>query len=125
MTEGAATLDALVAIGGHHSVLKAKAKAPLLIRQNIEDWLRKAHERLAPKADDAATDPAGDGGPGWDDPVAELIAEIDAMDLDGLDLLAGSASWKVKVRDLFPPDLDRVNEAIALRKAALKGGTGT
>jgi hypothetical protein len=126
MAEGAATLDALVAIGGHQSVLKAKAKAPLLIRQNIEDWLRKAHERLAPAADDVATDPAGDdGGPGWDDPVAELIAEIETMDAEALSALTSNKAWAVKTRDLFPPDHDRINEAIELRKAALKGGTGT
>jgi hypothetical protein len=126
MAEGAATLDALVAIGGHHSVLKAKAKAPLLIRQNIEDWLRKAHERLAPAADDVATDPAGDdGGPGWDDPVAELIAEIETMDAEALSMLPSNKAWAVKARDMFPPDHDRINEAIELRKAALKGGTGT
>jgi hypothetical protein len=120
LLNGAASLDALVEIGGHRAVRRAKQQAPLLIRQQIDDLFREAHERLAPKPADAAPDDQT-----WDDPVAELIAEVDAMDLDGLDLLRDSASWKVKTRDLFPPDLDRVNEAIALRKAALKGGTGT
>ena len=31
----------------------------------------------------------------------ELIVEIDAMDLIGLDALPSSAPWRVKTRDLF------------------------
>ena len=124
LVKGAASLDVLVEIGGHRAVLRAKQQAPLLIRRQIEDLFREAHERLAPlPPDTTVSDDAGDQT--WDDPVAELIVEVEAMDADGLDVLPGSASWKVKTRDLFPPDLDRVNEAIATRRAVLKGGKAT
>jgi len=64
-------------------------------------------------------------GDGWDttpgdDPIAELIAEVEAADADVLDSLASNAAWKVKVRDLFPPDQERLETAIALRRAALR-----
>ena len=119
---GVATEAALHEIASHARVRQALEKAPALIRANINDWLREAHERLASTADEPPP-PTSDDWP--DDPVAELIAEVDAMDADGLDVLPGSASWKVKTRDLFPPDLDRVNEAIATRRAILKGGKAT
>jgi hypothetical protein len=122
MIEGAATLSALVEIGGHRNVLLAKKQAPLLIRQNIEDLFREAHERLAPKGDPKEPPPNdGNGEPSWPDPAAELIAEVEAMDAEALAGLGSNAAWKVKTRDLFPPDQDRLNEAIALRKANLKG----
>jgi hypothetical protein len=124
LVKGAASLDVLVEIGGHRAVLRAKQQAPLLIRRQIEDLFREAHERLAPLPP-KDTAPSGDGDQTWDDPVAELIAEVEAMDADGLDVLPVSASWKVKTRDLFPPDLDHVNEAIATRRAVLKGGNAT
>lgn len=118
LLKAAPTLDALVTIGGHRSVRKAKSDAPLLIRQTIDDLFREAHERLAPAGGDgAATDQT------WDDPIEALLAEVEAMDADGLALLKDSASWRVKTRDLFPPDADRIAEAIEARKAALKGGT--
>jgi hypothetical protein len=124
LLKAAPSLDALVTIGGHRSVGKAKKEAPLLIRKQIDDLFREAHERLAPVPPDTAV--SGDAADQtWDDPVAELIAEVEAMNADGLDVLPGSASWKVKTRDLFPPDLDRVNEAIATRRAVLKGGNAT
>jgi hypothetical protein len=125
LTKGAPTLDALIAIGVHRTVTKARVHAPMLIRRQIDDLFREAHERLAPlPPNDTPVD--GDvGDQTWDDPVAELIAEVEAMDADGLDVLPGSASWKVKTRDLFPLDLDRVNEAIATRRAVLKGGKAT
>jgi phage recombination protein Bet len=118
LLEGAASETAVVEIAGHQRVRQALDKAPPLIVQNINDWLRMAHQRFAEPPDDVppVTDETI-----WDDPIAELIAEVDAMDLDGLDLLPGSASWKVKTRNLFPPDEDRLNEAIALRRATLKG----
>jgi hypothetical protein len=115
MVMGAQSLDALVKIGGHRAVLWAKQQAPLLIRQQIEDLFRTAHERLAPLPLTDTDEQA------WDDPVAELIAEVEAMDLAALDTLTVSTAWKVKTRDLFPPDQDRLNEAIQLRRATLKG----
>jgi hypothetical protein len=55
-----------------------------------------------------------------DDPIAELIAEVEAMDADALDGLKSNAAWRAKTRDLFPPDEDRLGDAIAARKLALK-----
>ena len=49
------------------------------------------------------------------------MAEVEAMDLVALTELPRSATWRGKTRNLFPPDLDRLNEAIDMRKAALKG----
>jgi len=69
-------------------------------------------DRWLPKRDDA---PPQD----WDDPVKELIAEIETLDVIGLNDLQTSAEWRAKVRDLFPPDQDRLAEAIEQRKAAL------
>lgn len=117
---GVATEAAFHEIASHARVRNALEKAPALIRANINDWLREAHERVRPAVDDEPPPPTSDDWP--DDPVRELLAEIEAMDADGLDVLPGSASWKVKTRDLFPLDLDRVNEAIATRRAVLKGG---
>lgn len=123
LVKGAASLEALVEIGGHRAVHRAKQQAPLLIRQQIEDLFREAHERLAPVGGDAGQEGQIGDEQTWDDPVAELIAEVEATDATALDTLTVSTAWKVKLRDLFPPDMDRVNEAIELRKAALKGGT--
>jgi hypothetical protein len=55
--------------------------------------------------------------------MAELIAEVEAMDLVALNGLKTSAAWRKRVRDAteIPPDEDRLNDAIAARKAALQG----
>ena len=110
-----ATLNAAHAVARHARVLAVlkSTETPPEIRTQINDVLRKMHERLA--------EPPQDDGNQSDDPIAELIAEIDAMDLIGLDALPSSAPWRVKTRDLFPPDADRVAEAIALRSAVLRG----
>jgi hypothetical protein len=41
--------------------------------------------------------------------------------------LPANAAWRAKVRDAidFPPDEDRLNEAIAERRAILKGSKST
>jgi phage recombination protein Bet len=121
---GVATEAAFHEIASHARVRKALEKAPALIRQNINDWLREAHERVVEPKVPIGDDPPPPSDDDWpDDPIRELLAEIEAMNADELDTLTVSASWKVKTRDLFPPDMDRINEAIALRKAVLKGGT--
>jgi hypothetical protein len=121
------TLDALVTIGGHRTVRKAKSDAPLLIRQTIDDLFREAHERLAPVGGGGADDQGGDGGNGpgqtWDDPIEALLTEVEAMDAITLAALPTNAVWRGKTRELFPPDQDRINEAIEARKLKLKGGT--
>lgn len=113
-------------------VLKAK-QTPTLIKGQIEDAVTAALKRVVAQAQDAAEGSIEDPGPpgdepppnDWpDDPIRELIAEVNAMDLVALNGLATSAAWRKKVRDAseFPPDEDRVNEAIALRKAELSKG---
>ena len=74
------------------------------------------------KARDAArnrlgviTDSDWDATPG-EDPIAELIAEVEAMDAAALDGLASNAAWRAKTRDLFPPDPERLDDAIAARR---------
>lgn len=117
----AATSEAeVVEIAGHPRVVIALQKAPKLIRENITDMLREAHERTKPAIEDPP--PHDDDWP--DDPIRELLAEIEEMDADALDTLTVSAAWKVKTRDLFPPDRDRLDEAIAARRAILKGDKG-
>jgi phage recombination protein Bet len=119
----AETVTRVVELRGHrrvNSALDGKTKAPAMIREQIIDAFKEAHERLAPTGDPRDQD---DDGPGWDDPVAELIAAVEAMDAEALSTLPSNAAWKVKTRDLFPPDHDRINEAIELRKATLKGST--
>ena len=127
LLKAAPTLDALVTIGGHRRVREAKSKAPLLIRQQIDDLFREAHERLAPVGGGGADDQGGGGGNGpgqtWDDPIEALLAEVEAMDAITLAALPTNAVWRGKTRELFPPDQDRIAEAIELRKAALKGST--
>jgi hypothetical protein len=75
---------------------------------------RSARERIR-----GVTGEDWDTKPG-DDPIAELIAELEAMDADALDGLASNAAWRAKTRDLFPLDADRLEDAIAARKEALK-----
>jgi phage recombination protein Bet len=120
---GAASETEVVKIENHPRVRQALDKAPPLVRDNINDWLLEARARVAQPPDDGIP-PVSDETT-WDDPIAELISEVDAMSGDELDVLRTSASWKVKTRDLFPPDEDRLNEAIALRRATLKGSKAT
>jgi phage recombination protein Bet len=107
----------------------ADKKTPSLIRGQIEDAFTAAFKRV--EAADAAEGSIEDPGPpgdeppnDWPDRMAELIAEVEAMDLVALDGLKTSAAWRKRVRDAteIPPDEDRLNEAIAARRAALQGG---
>ena len=127
LLKAAPTLDALVTIGGHRRVREAKSKAPLLIRRTIDDLFREAHERLAPVGGDGADDRGGDdaNAPGqtWDDPIEGLLGEVEAMDAITLAALPTNAVWRGKTRELFPPDQDRIAEAIEARKLKLKGST--
>ncbi len=118
LLDGARDLSTVVAIGGHKTVRKSldDPQVPTLIRANIRDMLREAHERMAPDGEPQSGDV---------DPVRELIAEIETMDGDALDSLAVSAAWRVKTRGLIAPDYARLDEAITLRRAALRGGKAT
>jgi hypothetical protein len=101
-------------------------KTPSLIKGQIIDRFREAFERFAkvpdrPNGEDTA---AGDPPADWEDPIAELLAELDArLDLMALNQLIASAEWHARVRNeaSFPPDATRLNEAIAARRAALEG----
>lgn len=130
LLRAAATLADVEAIQQHRSVvatLDPKAKTPKLIRETIVDEFQRAHDRIVADAQERAEadvenldEPPAD----WPDPVGELIAEIETMDLVALNGLASSAQWRARVREAaaFPPDEDRVNEAIAARKATLQPG---
>jgi phage recombination protein Bet len=100
-------------IAQHRRVREQLTKAPTLIRAQISDALREAHERLAPTGED--TDWTG-----TEDPLSERLAEVAEMDLITIAGLPSNAQWRAKVRDMFPPDEDRLNEAIAARKAVLE-----
>src|SRR5215471_9188239 len=109
----AQTLAEVEAISGHRRVLDALNTAPETIRVEVQKELDEAHQRFAPPPDT-----------NWpDDPIRELIAEVQEMDLVQLNQLRTDAAWIVRVRDaaVIPPDEDRLNEAIAERKAELQG----
>ena len=124
----AATSESDVAeIAGHssvHKVLAVGSKVPSMIQANIRDALRKAHDRFNRPPGDAAP-PAADAKqqPTWDgDPIADLLVEIESMDLITIGGLPTNAQWRAKLREAasFPPDEDRVTEAIEARKLALQ-----
>jgi hypothetical protein len=114
LCKDAATIEQLTAIAGHHAVRAAIANAPTMIRNNIQDWLRDAHERLAPVAAPPETETTWE-----DDPIGGLLSDVEAMTIEDIDRLRENAAWQARVRDLFPPDEDRLNEAIAARRAML------
>jgi phage recombination protein Bet len=118
---GAASEDEVVEIGGHPRVRASIETAPTLIVDQINTMLREAHARVrpAPPASGEWEPPPRDEWP--DDPIAEHLAEVEAADLDGLDAMTASAAWHARVNDMFPPDVDRLREAIDLRRAILKG----
>lgn len=116
------SLDEVQQIATHSTVgavLKADSTAPTMVRANVRDFLKEAHERLAPQPDETQQEDAGQT---WDDPIASLLADVAGFDLVTLDGLARNAAWQKKVEELFPPDADRVREAIETRRIALKAG---
>jgi phage recombination protein Bet len=119
-------------IAGHPRVRASLETAPTLIVGQINDMLRAAHERVRPAVEEEALEtavyhPAPGETPGgndsWpDDPIGELLAEVEAMNLEAIETLAVSAAWRAKTRAIdFPPDEERLREAIATRRAILKG----
>ena len=126
----ATTLNEVITLAGHVRVRQALDTAPTLIRAQINDALKAAHERFAPQQENEATDAEraaqANAGPDWNaggdrDPLADLLAEVEAMDAITLAGLTSNAVWRAKVRDLFPLDQDRLDEAIAARKQAVGG----
>lgn len=113
LSREAPDLETLGEIATHRAVREALDRAPSLIRANLREWLRAAHQRLAPP-DEA---PADDTPP--PDPIADLLAEVAAMDLETIEGLRSNAVWRRRNLDLFPMDADRLDEAITQRKRSL------
>ena len=117
----AASEDELGAIASHSSVSAALDTAPSLIKERIREILRKAHERLAPAPDDPAPEAfAGDPF------VADLLAQVAGMTMERILALPNDQNWRNATRDLFPPDFETIDIAIADRRRELeeeaKGG---
>ena len=111
LLKAAATLDEVHDIrarGVVHMTLESP-RTPMLVKQNILDAFKEAHDRLTPPAADVEY------------PMAELIAEVQTMDLVRLNALPTDAQWRARVREavVIPPDEDELNDAIAARKAEL------
>src|SRR5262252_1839123 len=112
LLKAAATLDEVHDIrarGVVHMTLESE-RTPMLVKQNILDAFKEAHDRLTPPAADVEY------------PMAELIAEVQTMDLVRLNALPTDAQWRARVREavVIPPDEDELNDAIAARKAELR-----
>jgi hypothetical protein len=50
------------------------------------------------------------------DPLADILAIIEAMDETTIAGLADNAEWRLRTKDLFPSDMDRIEEAVAERR---------
>jgi phage recombination protein Bet len=98
----------------------ARKETPSLIKARIEDMFRDAFARVRTTADEAP------GAPSWpDDPVDRIVAEIESMDGRALDALPSDATWRARVHAAtagFPPDEERINEAVVSRRASLRVG---
>ena len=107
----ARTPEAINALLDSERVLKARERAQGAHRERLEAMVAEAAARATPA-------------PAWDtDLIGDLLVEIAGMDLIALDRLAGDAQWRARVRAAtkdFPPDEQRIREAIEARRAALK-----
>ena len=121
LLNAAADAGEVAEVAGHSSVHKSLAnvpenKTPVTTRAAIQAMLKKAHDRF----------PAEEQGEGeeWDDPVAPLVSDLEAItSTDELNALPDNIAWRTRVAQLMPMDQDRVADAIEARKAALKGDT--
>ena len=98
-----------------HMTLNSE-RTPSLVKQNIIDAFKQAHDRLVPAVDEEPV-------PEWvNNKLAELIAEVQTMDLVRLNGLPTDAQWRARVREAveIPPDEDELNDAITARKAELR-----
>jgi phage recombination protein Bet len=117
----AASEAEVVAIGGHQRVRASLETAPALIVDRINAMLRQAHDRVRPPAEEEWQLPQQSEWP--DDPILDHLTEIDAASLDELEAITDPAAWRTRVDGMFPPDVDRLREAIDLRRAILKERT--
>jgi ERF superfamily len=131
LLRAAANLDAVAAIRGHPRVAPVMAKnasTPAPVRAQIDQLFREVAERLAPQPDwgDAGTvdGQAIDGQP-VNDPLAEMVAEVNELNLDALEERIASTGWLLQVRNLFPPDQETLRDAVEARRVALQAETRT
>jgi phage recombination protein Bet len=122
------TADELHAIATDPRVVRAQQSAPAAIKAEITALIKAGYARFAdvdepppdaPPQDDPRDEPQ-DG-----DDTAELLAEIAQMDLRALDDARTNAIWAARRRELFPPDQERIDDAMALRRLALRRAAGT
>jgi hypothetical protein len=87
-------------------------------QRRYDEIMRLADERLAALQTDT-TQTTWEG-----DPIGELLAEIEQLDAITLAGLQSNAAWRAKVKAAaeFPPDEERIRDAIEARQLALKGG---
>lgn len=63
---------------------------------------------------------AGETTDEYPDELKELLAEVEAMDLDRIDALGEDGEWMGRVRALFPPDLEVLRQAVRDRRDGLR-----
>jgi hypothetical protein len=131
LLDEAPTLAVKIAITDDPRVQRVIRTAPRDVVANIREMLRAAHQRLENAAAErlhrteaqvnGTTTTTNEGGDTqWPDETAELIAEVQAMDLPTVETISHNNAWIIKTRDLFPLDQDRINEAIVERTAYLR-----
>ena len=118
----APSLAVKMAITDDPRVQRTLRNAPKEVQTNIRNLLVVAHKRLTDLEEAKQRQPQQPQGgePSWQDEAAELIAEVQEMDLETLDGLRSNKAWLVKTRDLFPLDQDRLQEAETERRAYLQ-----
>lgn len=106
---------ALNALGQREAGVVAKLKGDE--QKEWDEVMKRARARID-KADREAKEAAKEATDV--DPIQELLDEVAAMDSYDLDQLQTNAVWRAKVKDLFPLDEDRLNDAISARRIELK-----
>lgn len=57
-----------------------------------------------------------------DEPLPRMLQEIETMDMIRIETIGEDEQWMADVRELFPPDRDRLREAMRARIDELRGG---
>lgn len=126
MAQECPTVDDLDGLQTMESVAEGSAKAPKLIKSQMEDLFAAARKRLAmPPASVAPTTtapidnaPERAPDPGADPAVADFIRSVRAMPTPRFKALEDDASHQTWLRSLSPEDYKLVQRAIADRVAA-------
>lgn len=117
------TLAIKIAITDDERVQRVLRTAPRDVVADIREMLKFHHQRLE-AAQHQAQRQAEQPTQTWDqDPIADLLGDIEKMTLEDLEQLPRNAAWQKRIGAAFPPDADRLEEAVNARKAALKGTT--